>query len=301
MKKLLILLTVIAIIYPAAAKNSYTFFKPEKYGKSVKITVKGKNWSYFQLDKKTELEFSVEGPAELKFITRLNMDSFKPGQKVDYKVLCKLDDKKTHYTQSAIISKGVSLAKDGKEQIGEAQEFSLSFGKGGHKVKLYLERGDKSVIYIRPVKVKKQVSTEIRRTTIDPRSYSKEVKILVKEKEFDYFRVGGQDSLKLEVIGPTTIKAFSRLEYDNTMNGEKKYRLQVYEDSKLKNTFLLNTIISETAVYAQPNSNKILSRGDDFFIEVPKGKHYYTFKVLDSGRSALMKFYIPEKDLKNTP
>jgi len=301
MRKLFAILTALTLIYPAHAKTSYTLFKPEKFGKVVKIAVKGKHWKYCQLDRKNPMEFTVEGPAELKFISRLNMDSYNAGQKVDYKILCKIDDKPTHFTRSALLSKGVSFAKGGKAKIGNAQEFSFTLEKGTHKVKLFLDRSDKSIIYVRPLKAKKQVSTEIRRTAINPRAYTKEVKILVKEKEFDYFRIGAQDSLKLEVIGPSSIKAFSRLEYDNTMNGEKKYRLQVYEDNKLKNTFLLNTIISETAIYAQPNTNKLLSRADDFFIEVPKGVHSYSFKVLDCGRTALMKFYIPEKDLKNTP
>ena len=275
MKKIFTFVLFFALVYSTEANTKFSFLKPNKHGKLTKIQVKGRDWTYYRLDKSHPLEISIEGPVELRFITRLDMEQHKSGQKIDYKIYCRTGNKKTHFTHSAVISKGIEFSATGVGKIGAGEDFNLSLPAGTHKVKLYLAKNDKSIIYIRPLQEKKRVSS-------DPK------------------RVGNQDSLNLRIIGPSTIKAFSRLEYDVTMNGEKNYRLQVYEDGSLKNTFLLNTIISETAVYMEQNADKILSRGDDFYIEVPKGVHEYTFKVLDSGRSSLLKFYIPEKDLKNT-
>lgn len=301
MKKVLTFVLFFALVFSAEAGIKYSFLKPDKYGKATKIQVKGRDWTYYRLDKSHPLEISIEGPVELRFITRMDMEQNKSGQKIDYKIYCKTDDKKTHFTLSAVISKGIEFSAAGSGKIGAGEDFDLSLPAGEHKIRLYLAKEDKSVIYVRPLQEKKRVSSGTKRVAMDPQEYTKQVKILIKESQYDYFRAGNQDSLKLRIIGPTTIKAFSRLEYDVTMNGEKNYRLQVFEDGSLKNTFLLNTIISQTAVYMEPNTDKILSRGDDFYLEVPKGVHEYTFRVLDSGRSSLLKFYIPEKDLKNTP
>jgi len=298
MKKIFAAVLLLTLIVPSFGKTSYSFFKPDKAGKTVKIQVSGKSWNYCLLDRRSPLELSVEGPAKLKVLSRLDMSDYKSSQKVDYTIQCIIDGNRTHYTHSALISKGVHFGASKKGQIGEGQEFVLDVPAGNHKIKLYVERKDKSVIYARVLKQKRTVSSGTHTVAIFPQKLTKQVKILVNEKEFDYFRVGGSDSLSLKVIGPTSVKTFSRLEYDVTMNGEKKYRVQVYEDGKLKNTFLLNTILSETAVYKEGNAKKIISRGDSFYMEVPAGEHTYTFKVLDSGRSALLKFYIPEKALK---
>lgn len=301
MKKILLIFALLAFIISVEGKAKYTFIKPDKHGKIVKIQVKGKNWTYYRLDNKHSLELNIKGPTTLKMISRLNMRGRKPGEKIDYKMYCILNDKKTHFTKSAVISKGIEFGHSGEGSIGTGEAFYLNLPSGENKVKIYLGKKDESIVYIRPLKELDRVISGTKRVAIDPAEYTREVMILVKESEYDYFRVGNKDSLDLKIIGPATLRVMSRLEYDITMNGEKKYRMQVYEDGGLKNTFLLNTIISQSAVYAEPNANKILSRADDFFIEVPAGEHSYTFLVLDSGRSALLKFYIPEEALSNTP
>ncbi|MBC8277806.1 MAG: hypothetical protein H8E46_06215 [FCB group bacterium] len=301
MKKILLLFVLIALITPVEGRVKYTFIKPDKHGKMVKIQVKGKDRTYYRLDNKRSLELNVKGPTTLKVISRLNMRDKKAGEKIDYKIYCTHNGKKTHFTKSAVISKGIEFGHSGEGNIGTGETFVLNLPSGENIIKLYLGKKDESIVYIRPLKELDQVISGTKRVAIDPAEYSKEVMILVKESEYDYFRIGNNDSLKLKIIGPATLRVMSRLEYDITMNGEKKYRMQVYEDGGLKNTFLLNTIISQSAVYAETNTNKILSRADDFFVEVPAGEHNYTFIVLDSGRSALLKFYIPEEALSNTP
>lgn len=298
MKKFLTAVLLLGLMIPVFGKSSYSYFKPQKAGKSVKIQVSGKSRTYYRLDQRNPMEINIDGPTELKVLTRLDMSGIKAGKKIDYTIQASIDGKQTHFTRSAVVSKGVHFANSKKGQFGESAEFSLDIPSGAHKIKLFIEDQDKAVVYVRVLKKSQTVKTETHTVALFPQKYSKQVKILVNEKEFDYFRVGNNDSLTLKVIGPTSVKTFSRLEYDVTMNGEKKYRVQVYEDGKLKNTFLLNTILSESAVYKEKsNSKKIISRGDSFYMEVPAGEHTYTFKVLDSGRSSLLKFYIPEKAL----
>ncbi|NQS97658.1 MAG: hypothetical protein HQ591_04320 [candidate division Zixibacteria bacterium] len=301
MRKTITILTIIALICPVWAKSQFSFLMPDKHGKMVKIRIKGKDWTYYKLDLKNPLETVIDGPVKLKIITRLNMKGYEKDDKVDYTIYSVIDGKKTHYTRSAEISKGIELSQSGEGDIGMGGNIIIDLPNGKHKIKLYLDKRDKREIYVRVLKKNSKLSEKPKRVAMNPQEYTNMVKILVKEKQYDYYRVGAQDSLKLSIIGPATVKVLSRLEYDLTMNGDKKYRTQVYEDDSLKNTFLLNTVLSDVAVYAEPYAEKSLSRGDHFYIEVPPGEHIYTFRVLDSGMSAILKFYIPESALGNTP
>ena len=301
MKKALILLTLILIIVPTLGKSKYSFLKPDKHGKVVKIQVKGKDWTYYKLDRKNPLEIVIDGPVKVRFITRLDMEEYKTGDKIDYTIYADIDGEKTHFTRSAKISKGIQFGDTGSGKIGIGEDIYHEFPAGKHKIKLYLGKKDEKVVYVRVLKEDSKIGEGSQRVAYNPCEFTNIVKILVKEKIYDYYRVGPEDSLNLKVIGPATVKVLSRLEYDITMNGDKKYRVQVYEDDALKNTFLLNTVLSDVAIYAEPYADKSLSQGDQFFIEVPAGEHCYTFKILDSGRSILLKFYIPESALDNTP
>ncbi len=301
MKKTVISLIILGLISFSGIAADYSLLKPNKHGKVLKIQVKGKNWTYYKLDRKNSLEFSVEGPTKIRFITRLDMQEYKSGEKIDYTIYVKQDGRKTHFTRSAVISKGIEFGNETGGKIGTGEDIHFEIPEGKHIIRLYLGKKDDSVVYIRPLKERRQVSSGSKRVAMNPKKFTSLVKIIVKEREYDYFRVGENDSLQLSIIGPATVKTIARLEYDITMNGERKYRIQVLEDGKLKNTFLLNTVLSEIAVYKEDSANKILSRGEIFFIEVPGGEHIYTFKVLDSGRSAVLKFYIPESALNNVP
>ena len=301
MRKAITILIVIALTCPLWAKSQYSLLKPDKHGKIVKIRVKGKDWTYFKLDRKNPLEIVIDGTVKLKIITRLNMKGYQTGDKVDYTIYSVIDGEKTHYTRSAEISKGIKFSQSGEGTIGTGENIIIDLPNGKHKIKLYLAKRDKKEIYVRLLKRNAKLHAKAKRVAMNPQEYTNMVKILVKEKQYDYYRVGPQDSLILRIIGPATVKVLSRLEYDLTMNGDKKYRTQVYENGGLKNTFLLNTVLSEVAVYAEHYADKSLSRADHFYIEVPPGEHIYTFRVLDSGRSAILKFYIPQSALDNTP
>ncbi len=300
MKRLCVIIALSLLTAAALGNGKYTFLKPDKHGKKVKIQVKGKDWTYYRLDRKNPLEFTIVGPTTIRVITRLDVTEYDKGRKVDYTIECAIDDKNAHFSRSALLSKGVNLTGDEKRSIGAGRHFDLKLNEGSHNVKLYLQKKSRDVVYIRLLKEGIPMVDEPKRVAIAPLEFTSPVKILVRENEFDYYRIGPKDSLKLEIIGPATVKVLSRLEYDVTMNGELKYRLAIFEDGSLKNTFLLSTRLSDITVYKDAKADKRLARGDTFHIEVPKGKHIYTFKMRDNGWTSLQKFYIPADALDNT-
>ncbi|MFH1862509.1 MAG: hypothetical protein ABH878_06805, partial [bacterium] len=131
-----------------------------------------------------------------------------------------------------------------------------------------------------------------------PAKFSREVPLIVKEVELSYYRISNQDSCVLSVIGPTTIKAFARLEFDPTMSADQKFRISVTEDGLEKQIFALRSKPSQIAEYKEISEN-IAGDAAQFFIEVPRGKHEYRFQIVDNGRSILLRFYLPRTDLSN--
>ncbi len=283
----------------APGNGKYSFLKPDIHGKAVKIQVKGKNYTYYRLDRKSPLQFTLAGPATIKVLTRLDMTPHKKGRKIDYKVFCEKDNRKTHFTRSGVAVKGVKLVGGKNSRIGGSKSFEIDLDEGNHKVILSLDKKSKDVVYIRLLKEGASIVDEPKRVALTPMEFTNQVKIMVKENEFDYYRVGSQDSLRLEVIGPATVKVLARLEYDVTMRGELKYRMLVFEDGTLKNTFILSTRLSDVTVYKEEGAEKRLARGESFYIEVPPGQHTYTFGMRDNGWTSLLKFYIPVKALDN--
>jgi len=300
MRKILLTFIAFSLAFMVCGEPKFAFLKPDKNGKRVEIQVIGKDRTYYQLDRKHPIVVNVEGPVKIKVYSRLDMEKYSTSKKVDYKIYVDDNGKKTHYTRSAKLSRGIEFSKTGRGKIGGARDFILNVREGRHKIRFYLGSKDEKIVYLRLLKESRNIPKKVDRVEIHPQQFTKLVKILVKEGEYDYYRVSDTDSLSFKVIGPATVKVLSRLEYSMVMNGGKKYRIAVKEDGKLLNTFMFSTELSEVAIYDENNAELKLSRGDDFYIEVPKGQHTYTFEVQDHGKSALLKFYIPITDLNNT-
>ena len=133
-----------------------------------------------------------------------------------------------------------------------------------------------------------------------PRTFPEEIRIAVREREYIYYRVQEGQSVEIEVIGPTRIKGISRLEFDHTMRGEKPYRIQIRENNTIISTKPFTGAISETASYVV-TTNKLVGKGDTFYIDVPTGRHRYQVTTPDNGMTVLLRFYLPQSDLGNVP
>ena len=70
------------------------------------------------------------------------------------------------------------------------------------------------------------------------------------------------------------------------------------EDKMVLSTQPIMATVSATAKYLNP-SDKIPARGENFYIDVPSGKHLLEIFTPDTGISILLRFYIPQKDLEN--
>lgn len=265
-------------------------------GVKADLKINGKTRTYWKLEKKKATEIKLVGPAKLKVISRASIPKGK--KEVVYGFISKENG-----TDRNLIGRGTSLAKnvsnpkEQAEKIGESRTIIYSVPDGEHSYTFALPEDQVSDVYLRFFVTAVQ-SENIPYIAYLPQSYPKEARITVNEREYIYYRVNKDQRVELDLIGPTQIKGISRLEYDNTMHGEKAYRVQVLNDNKIVVTEPFMSAISATASFVETVDRKV-GKGDVFYINVPKGRHKYYVTTPDQGAVVYLRFYIPQNDLGN--
>jgi hypothetical protein len=89
----------------------------------------------------------------------------------------------------------------------------------------------------------------------------------------------------------------TRLNFTPRIMGRRSYRIKVFEDGRLKNTYLVRTRRSQVAYYLK-HQDDVPGRGVPFFVTIPRGRHHYRFEFVDGGQEALLNFYLPQSDLQ---
>lgn len=282
------------------AQNGFVWksFRPDKSPNSVKAFVMGKRLTYHPLKKGEEILVTIEGPTRLRVLSRVEFGKETAGEKSYYLRYERDDGKKGKFRRSAIASHTAVLADNQAIHLGASRSIYLKVPEGKHTYRFFVGSKAPYRLYLRFYERKASVETKSEHVAFAPLKSTQTVSLIVKEEEVTYYRIGEADSVSLSVIGPTTLKILSRLEFGPTMFSEQKFRVQVLEDGKEKGLFPLRSKPSEVAEYGTM-SGKVVGKAASFFIEVPRGKHEYRFKVLDNGRSALMRFFIPREDLSN--
>ncbi len=294
----LVLIGATSLVVQAQSGFVWESFKPDKRAKPVKALVMGKRLNYYPLEKGDNIYITLTGPTKLRVLSRIEFGSDLGGEKSYYLRYEREDGKKGKFRRVTTASTTAMLAGDPSTHLGTSRSIYIKIPAGKHTYRFYV--GSKSTyrLYLRFYERKASLQTSADNIAFTPAKFTREVPLIIKEEEVSYYRVGSQDSLTLSVIGPTSIKALARLEFDPTMSTDQKFRVRVLEDGVEKQVFPLRSEPSEVAEYCEM-SETVVGKGAKFFIEVPRGKHDYTYEIIDNGRSVLMRFFLPSKDIHN--
>jgi hypothetical protein len=80
------------------------------------------------------------------------------------------------------------------------------------------------------------------------------------------------------------------------MKGKLNYRVEVKEDNKLKNTYMLSSDRSDITKYKK-DGKRTPGKANEIVINVPSGTHTYEISALDKC-SVLGRILFPKKDIK---
>ncbi|MDP8228545.1 MAG: hypothetical protein P9M15_03735 [Candidatus Electryoneaceae bacterium] len=280
-----------------ADSNEWQFVKPYK-GKKVTLDIGENQRSYWQLDKKKSVSIKVIGPAELKVITRAVIPE-GDSEVVFGFVIIRDGEVRNLIGRATSIARSVTRTSRSDEQIGESRVVIFNVPEGEHQYSLRLPKKTDVGVYVRLFTLQ-EAPPEVPYIAYLPRTFPEETSIAVREREYIYYRVQEGQSVEIEVIGPTRIKGISRLEFDHSMRGDKPYRIQIKERNRIISTKPFTGAISGTASYIE-TTDKLVGKGDTFYINVPAGRHRYEVTTPDNGMAVLLRFYLPQCDLGNEP
>ena len=284
-----ILLTlIVGVTQSFSAQSKWKEIKPKKFDKKVTINVSENERIYYSASDKDDVTIEITGPSTIRILTRLELPKEK-AKNYKYSVLYKKDKKKTKTKHLKTKPSKQASMKNG-QKLGQSRSFYLKVPKGKHR---YTFSSKDAQVYLRFFRKK------ITWVHYTPKGKKDIITLQYQEKELPYIRLKGGDNISLDLYGPTKVKVISRLEYTSKMTGELSYRLQVSENAEVINSYNLTTYKSETTTYKE-KSDLIPARKRTFYFYVPKGKHEYKIKLLETDYSALLRFFIPKNHVNNS-
>jgi len=290
---LIILFLVINVSGYGAPKTKVLI--PKNANGSVSIIVSGKNYKYYPLSNNEPIVLTTRGPGKLKIITRCQLPSENDSD-VDYAVYYRINGG----TKTKIEFSNAKVDKKSEFKIT-----SQGIPSAGENILIELLRGENSIeLWSGSKNIKiltRSLFSEIKEKKIDWVSLSpiypnEPVSLVTNEDVVSYYRYNSVKQLKIRVTGPTTLRVLNRVEFDYKMKGRSSYRVEVKEDKKLKNTYMLCSDRSDVTKYKK-DKKKTPGKANEIFISVPAGTHIYEINTLDK-YSILGRILFPKKDIK---
>ena len=290
---LILLFPLTSIIIAGKSVN----LKPKNHRKKVTIISSGKKRAYYSLSDKKESIIIVRGPGILRLLSRAR---FKPEDKnkLSYKIVYSIDGEKEKEIKFKKVKRSQKATyKNGQLGVpGNLKDFDIELGRGYHTIKILSDKKNPGVevrYILYPKKAKKRNWVDI-----EPLSPYEPVELVSKEEAAKYYRFSSDKSLKVEIIGPTMLRIFTRVENDHKMKGRINYRLQVKKDGKVEHTYMLNSRKSEVTTY-KSNGKMIPGKAKIVVFDVPRGKHTYEITPIDKDKKTLLgKIVFPKNDTK---
>ena len=270
---------------------------PSVYRKEIAVNVEGKIRIYYLLDTKNKSVITVKGPGKLQLLTRAQ---FIPSQKgkLGYEIVYSINggDSQRLKIQSVDRSTKATFIDGTLGVPGQIQETEILLGRGDHTIEFILPENSPGVV----VRYQFTPTKEKKREWIGFYSAKSPevVELVANESRVTYYRFSTEKPLKVEVIGPTELRVFTRVEFKYNMRGNVNYRIQVKNEDKVISTYQLSSRRSEVTTYIK-EKELIPGKACEFIIDVPPGKQIYEIIPLDKDKNTILgRLMIPKKDVK---
>ena len=293
-----VLLALLVSFLPAAAQSAvagHHYINPVAFDRKVELLISGKRREYYELDAGKQIQIAVQGPARLRAVSRALLNT--PNEKLDYSYIVERKGGKTFtIVQTAGLSDKALMAGEGTKVVAESRSKTIDVPQGDQVFIFTLPKNANHSLIFRFSVETNDFTAGAPVVAMTPTEFTKEIDLVAGEKTVPYYRIGDGNKVSLDIIGPATVKVLSRIEFNESMSGKQKWRIQVAEDGKVKGTYPLSASRSDTIAYQQ-TSPYVASWAETFFVEVPKGGHHYEFVLPDSQRTALLRFLLPKNQL----
>lgn len=290
----LILVFFASTVFCGAAPKTKVLV-PKYANGSISITVSGKSYKYYPQSVNEPSILTTRGPGKLKIITR-GLISSQDEERLNYSVYYRINGaRKVKVEFNSVKPDSKASFKDaslGLPSVGGNIIIELS--RGEHTIELW-SGSENSKIFARVL------FTEIKEKKIDWVSLSpiypnEPVSLVTYEDVVSYYRYSSAKPLKVTITGPTTLRVLNRVEFDYRMKGKLNYRIEIKEDKKVKNTYMLCADHSDITRYKK-DGKRTPGKANEIVISVPSGTHTYEIITKDK-YSVLARILFPKKDIK---
>ncbi len=249
------------------------------------MKIKGKERTYYELDENGLNYKGVGKKFEMGDSIRIGIYSrsikAQTGKKIrNYGFTVRIDNgkpQKLKYKKSG--SNVTSADRPGWNYTQSGVWFVyLPVKEKGYKIKVESLKGN-PVVYVRvsSKELKKQGKYgDILKTVNRQDRWRIETQIEKEIKTTHWYPLKKNKQLQYEIRGPAFIRVFTRLEFDN---GEKSYKyfLSINEDGIELGTHYFDSELSATSIIEKTNESE--SKWRSVWLNIPRGKHYYTFTL----------------------
>ncbi len=243
--------------------------------KPITVLVQDKPRIYFRVTPQAPLVISIDGPSRLRIVSRAEMPAGK-NDVVSYRLRAieggtVLDQNDTESSASDRVR-----FPDSDRPLGKSRRMVVDIPAGKHQISLEVERAQAVLVRLFQGAPGRGEEPMVTLTPIDaPRS----VTVTEGEKTIPYYTTFMGKPIRLRVVGPTTLDLTTRLDFDATMRGERRYRLVVSDQGRKVREFDFKTTKSTTAAYTNLR-DRVPSKFDRARLEIGQGTHEITIELL---------------------
>jgi hypothetical protein len=277
----------LALLATIASAAEWKSLKPAAHGGVTKISLGGKELTYYRFSDSDPLSFSIDGPTRVKILTRVRIPN--EAGTVDYSVDVARDGYPMETVdKEAYPKEGAFYVSSDQFRPGVIRRIYIDVPTGRHGYELTAVGG-----VVVDARVFESTAAKPSLVSLAPRTFD--------SVETLHYLVKKGKPVVLDVVGPTTVKVNTRLLYDSTMLGDQTYVIGVAEAGSPESLYRVDAEPSQTVV-CRDRSDVIPGELRYFTLEIPKGAHAYTFRLVDAVAGGVaIKFYIPRGDLTNEP
>lgn len=291
---LFILLFLIAYFYSAAIAQTKSL-KPLNSNNTLTLIESGNQKTYYKLAAKDPSILLVKGPGKLQVLTRLILK--KGSTQSSYSFNYKIDGSNPQISNfgNVQISRKDKLLNDPSVTPAISKMLEIELGPGEHSVEF--RAGNENQLVAARYLFKKYKEKKINWLLLSPSPPNEPVDLVTRENVVHYYRFSGKKPLHIKINGATTLRVLTRFENHYNMKGRIDYRVQLKENGKVIHTYLLSSTYSEVTNYKN-NSKLVPGKANEFFIQVPSGRHHYTLIPLDKDKNTILaRVLFPKKDV----
>lgn len=290
------LLAVIALCNIALAEDGFQYLKPTTFDQDTKLVIAGKSRTYFVLDNDSQISVAVEGPSQLKIMSRLELNSESATPDYAIEVIMEEGKKPRTIHHTSKLSEKADMPDSEQGIIGVLRSKVIDVPSGKHSITIRVPENSGDKVYVRLSQKTNEFTGGTSVVAMTPFEYTTAIELVTNETAYTYYRIGESDRAALKLVGPATLKVLSRIEYSPDMKGSQRWRVQVLEDGKPKKSYGMSAGTSDVIQYRLP-SQFVASRAETFFVEIPAGEHIYEFRIPEDRRTSLLRFLLPTDEL----